>query len=209
MTVPANDDHRAIAGEVCRIYNEQATAALSTNLQPCDIVVLHQRSNWHSKEGTYLGKLVFYGDGGNDPNGRRATNFAHIRNLLSIVQARGASLLLLGDVPLLPERAQLCATSIAAAARCETSRATVLEQTAVERNFYSELVQADRTNSTYYMPLDELFCDPNAQAGRECGVVVPGTHTVAFLDSNHINTAGASYLWPFLCDFFTRHGLMA
>ena len=43
------------------------------------------------------------------------------------------------------------------AARCETSRATVVEQTTVERNFFSELVQADRTNSTYYMPLDELF----------------------------------------------------
>ena len=39
-------------------------------------------------------------------------------------------------------------------------------------------------------------------------MTVPGTTTVAYIDNNHLNSAGLAYLWPFLCSFFTQHGLL-
>lgn len=195
-----------IALTVCKTFNEQIDAALEAYLQPCDVVVLHQRSFSQGAEGDHDGKLVFDNDGGESPHGGRATVYARIRDLQRRVQLKGAKLVLLGDVAQLPTQPSICATSVGALARCELSRATVLVQTQVERTFYASLAEAN--NSTYHLPLDGYFCDEH-RANRECGVVVPGTHTIAYLDNNHLGTAGTAYLWPFLCDFFTANGLVA
>ena len=195
-----------IAMFVCKTFNEQIDAALEAHLQPCDVVVLNHRSFSQGAEGDHDGQLVFDRDGGNSPGGGRDTVYARIRDLQRRVQLKGAKLVLLGDVAQLPRQPAICATSIGALAQCELSRATVLEQTQVERAFYTALAQVH--DSTYYFPLDGFFCD-EARPNRECGAVVPGTTTIAYLDNNHLGTAGTAYLWPFLCDFFTTNGLIA
>ena len=115
-------------------------------------------------------------------------------------------MVLVGDVHVSPHRADYCERN---PTQCDISRAVVLRQTAVERAFYTSLVSEDPTNRTIYMPTDHLLCDMSgARPGRECGGFVPGTNTLAFLDDNHLNSAGSLFMWPFVCDFFTRHGLL-
>ena len=202
LQTAVQDGQRRQAIEVCRIFNEEADAALMAHLQPCDTVVLHQHSFSPTDDGGHDGKLVHDGDVGHEATLER------IRNLQRMVTSRGANLVLVGDVAVLPMPAPYCARSAAALSHCQLSHASMLAQTSFERDFYMSLVARD--NSTYYMPMGELFCDdsPAAPAGRECGVTVPGTTTVAYIDNNHLNSAGLAYLWPFLCSFFTQHGLL-
>ena len=42
-----------------------------------------------------------------------------------------------------------------------------------------------------------------------CGAEVPGTHTIAFVDQNHLSTAGSLYLGPFLNCFLHDSGLLS
>jgi hypothetical protein len=60
---------------------------------------------------------------------------------------------------------------------------------------------------TYYLPIHHLFCN-GAAPNDKCGVLIPGTTTVAYLDNNHLNSAGTSYLWPFVCSFLKQNGLL-
>merc|ERR1711924_250543 len=84
-----------------------------------------------------MGKLVFDRDGGDAPGGVRATQYERIRHLQHLVTERGASLVLVGDWPVLPNngRFALCAGSAAWASQCALSRADALAHLAVERSF--------------------------------------------------------------------------
>ena len=42
-----------------------------------------------------------------------------------------------------------------------------------------------------------------------CGVNVPGTSTAAYLDQNHLSTAGSLYLAPFMNCFLSDQGLLS
>ena len=41
-----------------------------------------------------------------------------------------------------------------------------------------------------------------------CDANVPGTTTLAYHDKDHLTSAGALYLWPYICAFFQEHGLL-
>ena len=195
--------------KLCQVFNREVKRALIDFVQPCDIVVLQMHGWSVTDDATYDGKYVFDGDGGNSPNGLRAAVFDNIRILNRQMTGKGASMVLMGDIHTIPYEGPLCARSAAAASQCEISRADVRTQTAVERSFYTSLANEDPTNRTFYMPLDHLLCDlSGSHPGRECGALVPGTHTLAFIDTNHLNSAGALYLWPFICDFFEKHRLL-
>ena len=70
--------------------------------------------------------------------------------------------------------------------------------------------QLARDEGTYFMPIFHLFCSEDLS---RCGASVPGsgadtTTTMAFHDEQHLSSAGALHLWPFLCDFFASNGLL-
>ena len=174
-----NQEDPDVRRKLCQVFNREVKRALIDFVQPCDIVVLQMHGWSVTDDGTYDGKYVFDGDGGNSPNGLRAAVFDNIRILNRQMTDKGASMVLMGDIHTIPYEGPLCARSAAAASQCEISRADVRTQTAVERSFYTSLANEDPTNRTFYMPLDHLLCDLpgfGSHPGRECGALVPGTH---------------------------------
>lgn len=62
-----------------------------------------------------------------------------------------------------------------------------------------------RHATAHHISMYSLFCSGSShstpdQSGDSCGKTVPGTIMNAYLDTEHLNTAGSIYLWPHLCD---------
>ena len=114
--------------------------------------MLNHNSYNFGSEGDFDGKLVFEGDGGDQPGGGRDSMYRRIRGLQALVKRKGASLILLGDAPVLPHRMPMCAYSLQAASQCDNSRSVVDGQMAVERAFYSELALQASAHAQPCMP---------------------------------------------------------
>lgn len=186
--VAAEDD--GFFEDACRYFNDEVDAQLQAQLKPCDVVVIHHR------EWTPARTMKMQGDAD-----VRASMIERLRGLQRTVNARGAKLVLLGDVPTIPALGKRCAMSSAAEAECEISWSEVqATQHAGEYEVYEMLAQ---TPGTYYLRLDSLMC-----AGGLCDAFIPGTSTFAYGDDNHLTTEASIYLWPWLCAFFQDSGLL-
>ena len=136
------------------------------------------------------------------PGGREQQHAHFLRHLQAVVESRGASLLLLGDVPRLRQQGRMCKTP-QTVDDCMTpidfNGQDVIHQ-AVMNSFIS---LANSGSSTFVFDLRPLLCE-----GQACGATVPGTEDVAFMDFHHLSTAGALYLAPFIGCFMESHGLL-
>ena len=138
--------------------------------------------------------------------------FSKYETLQPLVTSAGAKLVLVSDVPGLPTLGEYCVPSPwspDAGSRCRfrwqgSGQALALGRD--EATFHR--MAAD--NSTFYMPIYQYLCDGPLDGSAEqiCGANVPGTSTLAFFDEQHLTTAGALYLWPYLCSFFVDAGLL-
>ena len=140
--------------------------ALQNQLQPCDVVVVHNH------------REKFYGFG----------LINALTALQNVVKAKGASLVILGDTPTLPARGTYCIdspTSPDASERCayvwDAPDSPMLgdkqsdESSAVAYNLLAQ------DESTYFFDTRSLLCTDDGH----CGATVPGTSTLAFFDDHH------------------------
>ena len=119
---------------------------------------------------------------------------ATLRNVYtSILQPRNAFLVILGDPPILPRRANFC---LLHPPNCYAST------TNTDANQHLAPLASEFTGVAY-VEIFHLFCD-----GTQCVPQVPGTTTFAFFDNSHLTAAGGLYLWPFLCSAFESAGFM-
>jgi hypothetical protein len=174
---------------LCRSYIDSATRAMEQNLQPCDIVVVHhQRAKW-----------------GLVGSARYHAQMEFLRNVQLMVQGKGAKLVIIGDVMGLPAEADYCIPSEMspdAGDRCKVQTTPQEVDALADHVSGRELAQEE---GTFFMPIVSHFCDEDLTS---CGAIIPGTETMAYHDDEHLSTAGALYLWPFLCDFFSSNGLL-
>jgi len=128
----------------------------------------------------------------------------YLRTLHDMVSARGASLLVLGDVPHLRARGLWCVPTLLspnASRRCDRPKQQVMQLMAPWRNMLSDLAKQHR--DIYFFDYLDLFCDDNT-----CGAMIPGTRTLGFFDTSHLTEAGSHYLWPYIRSFLKRSGLL-
>ena len=174
---------------LCRSYIETATRTMEQNLEPCDVVVVHhQRAKW-----------------GEVGSRRYNSQMEFLRNLQLMVHGKGAKLVIIGDAFGLPVEADYCIPSELspnAGDRCTTQTSPEAVDALVDHVAGRELAQEE---GTFFMPIVPYFCDEGLTS---CGAMVPGSETMAYVDDEHLSTAGALYLWPFLCDFFSNNGLL-
>lgn len=175
----------------CRAYNNAANAVFASQLQACDVVVVHHYRTKERGARDDMDLLPYY------------------RRLAAIVKSKGANMVILGDTPELPTRGSYCiatAMSPHAGDRCRFSWGSSMPQSAIhEELVYADFLEAE-PDVTFFFPLRQLFCDDSAE--EICDANVPGTDTLAFYDNMHLTTAGALYLWPYLCSFFSESGLV-
>ena len=172
-----------LAVQACFQFNHIADDVLTAEMQPCDVVIIHNSHYKMLAEDSIIDQQ------------RR------LRRLQRLVEGKGAHLVLLGDVAGLNSRQpQMCLAGLANA--CQRSWDEVSYEFSLERMMYDEL--ATTSNSTFHMRIAELFCSLNG----ECGVYIPGTTTSAYADAEHISNAGATYLWPYIASFFIQNGLL-
>lgn len=169
-----------------RLFAAKVDHALMATLRPGDIVV-HSRIN--SKNDSvwieYEHDLVILG--------RR-------------VSAKGASLLLLGDIPPNAREASLEACTPTyfnrtAMLGCERSLSEVREEFAAANQMYSKL--AKNNKGTYFFDPSYLLCD-----SMTCGAFVPGTTVAAKIDPNHMTSSASVYLAHFVADFLNEQTLL-
>jgi len=124
----------------------------------------------------------------------QASQRALLRNLYTtILQPRGAHLVIMGDPPRLPTYAVRC---LYQPANCHSST-TNNDQNAQLASLTSE------SPGMLYVEIHHLFCN-----SANCEGQVPGTTTWAFFDNSHLTTSGGLYLWPYLCAAFEAAGFL-
>ena len=141
-----------------------------------------------------------------------------LRSIAQLAQRKGVKLLLVGDVPYLKDRGENCLTS-QTVANCDTPRgesvwyywpANRREPNAVALHQAVDAmhtqVAAEYPSTVTYLPVS-WFYDKLCTA-TSCGAVVPGTSTLAYLDANHLSTAGSLYLAPFMNCYLSDQGLL-
>ena len=111
----------------------------------------------------------------------------------NILQPRGAKLVIMGDPPVLPRWAVYCLQNVQ---NCYTSTANT-DQNAMLAPLANEF------SGVIYLPIHHLFCN-----SQNCMAQVPGTPTFAFFDTSHLTTAGALYLWPYICSALGAAGFL-
>lgn len=167
----------------CSNMAQLANTVLAAEMKPCDVVIIH---NSHDKLQSEQEAMEQYN---------------YLSELQRLVGQKGAHLVLLGDSVGLNEREpQMCLAGLAAS--CQRQWDDLTNEFVWERQIYDALAAA--SNSTFHMPIAELFCSLNG----ECGVHIPGTATSAYGDHEHLSNAGATYLWPFIASFFIQNGLL-
>jgi len=75
-------------------------------------------------------------------------------------------------------------------------------------------IKTRHPDSIYFFDLYNLFCDSELPVGDAppptCQRYIPGSNLVAFpTESEHMNTAGALYIWPRICDIFEGLGTLS
>lgn len=165
---------------LCKAFNNAIFDVLREQLQPCDIVVIHQERRKFDVNPSLVA--------------------SHMRAIQNVVHAKGAKLVFIGDGLRLPARGSYCITP-ALRSRC-TITFDPTSYSFHDETAYATLAQSD---GTYFFPIVSLFCDV---AQHSCGAQIPGTDTLAYYDDQHLSSAGALYLWPYLCSFLSDSGLL-
>merc|ERR1712070_671112 len=104
-------------GQICVAFNQAILRALEEQLQPCDVVLIHQIS----------GKMVL-------------PQLEYLQQLQQMVIGKGASLVLLGDTVTMPRAGKYC---INVPQVCEVRQK--LQAARKEEQVYSQLAQVDGT----------------------------------------------------------------
>jgi len=135
------------------------------------------------------------------------------------MSARGATLLLVADPPNIKDRGRRCVTP-ETFGDCVTPRSQAawytLEKANPQENgwqLHEEIDQMLASLAAEHSAVEYLdsawvwdkMCDAQTDT---CGPAVPGTTTVAWLDMQHLSTAGALYLGPFLNCWLHEKGLL-
>jgi len=117
----------------------------------------------------------------------------------TIINPRGATLLLLGSIPrLLLQVPALCRSTfwnLNAHSRCEQPFAQA-QSPHIENRPAMANALATSMERVIFLDLFVLFCEPGRGV---CGGMVPGTSTLAYADKLHLSRAGSYYLSPYLC----------
>lgn len=111
----------------------------------------------------------------------------------SVLQPRGAHLVIMGDPPKLSNRAYYCLMNTA---NCYVGKFNNDQNKQVGQ-------LANDYSGVHYFEIFDLFCD-----NKWCMPNVPGTNTFAYFDDSHLTTAGSLYLWPYFCAFFMQAGIL-
>jgi len=121
-----------------------------------------------------------------------------------LVSTRNATMILLGDqTPLKKPGLKCVPTSYDPNAGRKCSR-TVEWSDFYGRHLRNQMNVVQQTwPSAHFFDPRALFCTKQA-----CGAMVPGTHTLATGDLDHLTIEGSYYLWPFLCLFLHEKGLL-
>ena len=189
-------------------FISQVWAAFEARVQPKDVVLICRRIHyfWERPDGD---RLKAIGDG------LKALQLANpfLRNLfLEVLAPRGAALVILDDIYTAPEGPLIClrggpclydATHAGQLGKLELFSNAM--RTFVANVTNSTAQSANVTTSVHFLPvLFESFCTAGV-----CDVRVPGTETIAYFDTNHLNTAGSLYLGPFIACAFEQAGLLS
>lgn len=138
-----------------------------------------------------------------------STQIEFLRAVNELVAARSAQLLLLADVPKLPQEGRLCRTPTTAddcVTPIQTATFYHLELHQATDAAYAAFAR-EKSDSVVYLDAAWMYarlCDISI---GQCGPHVPGTATVAYYDAHHLSTAGSLYLAPFFHCFFELHVL--
>ena len=173
-------------------YFAAVTALLEEQLRPGDVVSLLGREDEHLSTAS----LEWYN-----------------RSVIPMLAARGATFLLLGDYPGIKT---VCSGSNAASlASCVNGEANALSQRSVDGRTKNPVTRGDLSGTAAafaashegvrFMSLAPFFCSSPFSADSKCTTFLPGTTVMAHMD-DHINRAGAMYLWPFFCSIFRGWG---
>ena len=169
----ATNGNSAICAEVKAIIEER----LAANVMAGDLVAV-----------SHAGYKYYYTE-------HQQAQIALLRSVYTtILQPRGANLVIMGDPPRLPRWAIYCLNAVA---NCYTSSVTNTDQNAMLAPLANEFP------GVLYVEIFHLFCD-----SQRCMAQVPGTSTFAFFDDSHLTTAGGLYLWPYLCAAFQAAGFI-
>ena len=163
-------------------------------LRPGDLVVLaNMRARVKTITGTHL-----------------ALQFLQLDRLANLTRSKNASLVLLGDIPMVQKKIEDCGGPYARLlyewvgawcapnSRCVAAGWEWDELDSTMREF------ARTRRSVFFHALYDLLC--NKRDG--CGPWVPGTHTLAFRDQHHILPEGSFALWRHFRTFLEADGLI-
>ena len=182
-----------------RSFNARVTDALGSSwvLDDCDA--------WVSRVAAFLDEVLRPGDvvATTTANWKYDVaddvDYDFVAELSARVHARGATFLVLGDVPL------LYGTFGVNCASPETRRDCDLDQGLARpaKQDDAETAWTALRTAKFFRTFD-LFCD----AGT-CGAYAPGTDVLAVVDYGHLSTAGSLYVAPFLSCFLEAEGLVS
>jgi len=81
------------------------------------------------------------------------------------------------------------------------------QQQSSEEALLRAVTFARQNRSVFVISTRDLACNQSFEAtSAVCGPNVLPTHIVAYIDSDHLNHAGSTFLWPYLCSAFERFG---
>jgi len=116
----------------------------------------------------------------------------------------GASVLVLGDPTVMKDKGLFCIPSPfnpKAGERCTRTRKWGRFYGKKFRDTLRGLL--NQVDNTFWFDTRYLFCDDSM-----CDAMIPGTRTLAIGDQEHLTIEGSTYLWPFLCSFMFKNGLL-
>jgi len=196
--------HRAT---YCSLMVQEAWAKLNQTVQAGDVVMAVTASfryywNWPGRESGVADQVAFLTQLNNE-----------------VLAPRGASLVVTDDVPYLQGRGTDCVLD---PTPCETDPTQILRipsHDSPSHETYYLRGSSQSRNDMLVPPLTAFAASyPNVYfmqelyapfcVGGTCHVVIPGTSTVGYYDDDHVNTAGALYLAPFMNCFFYSVGLI-
>jgi len=108
---------------------------------------------------------------------------------IAAIQTAQQNLVVVDDVPQLPQSPQTCAIS-GNVARC-TSTGSNAGYAATR----ASILNGCTTRGNTVWDLHSLFC-----LNGQCGPQIPGTSIYSFSDDNHLTVPGSLYLAPWICD---------
>jgi len=121
-----------------------------------------------------------------------------------LVSARNATMIMLGD-PTPSKQPGLSCVPTASSPNAGSLCARPVEWSDLYgRHLREQLhILEQAWHDVHFFDPRALFCTEQA-----CGAMVPGTHTLAIGDYEHLTIEGSYYIWPFLCSFLQDKGIL-